>query len=354
HDQQVFAEPLWPFQTKIPAPAVALNSERLVQRHINAMLLSHFLCNEVGVTQKDKHVLTTGWFFEIAANDSLCDRFMDSLKDSGSALLDSSLEGAVKGTVLHGRKASQLRRDASDAIKKLRDRWLDVFNYLEQEKTTAKKDSPYEKRLEVEQKRHMGEYLLRDLAARTFLPGYGFPTDVVNFDNFTIEDYVRTQKQKEQKKDREDNISRHKGLPSRNLAIAIREYAPGAERVLDGRVFRSAGVSLQWHNIAADSNEAQKFDLAWRCDRCGEVGYEDGLANTNSLVCSNSRCGAEIKPSNINKVLVSAGFVTDAYESTTNNVEHQKYIPVQQPWVIVKNAPEVALPDPALGLMRYG
>src|SRR5690606_21166003 len=245
HDQQVFAEPLWPFQTKIPAPAVALNSERLVQRHINAMLLSHFLCNEVGVTQKDKHVLTTGWFFEIAANDSLCDRFMDSLTGSGSALLDSSLEVAVKGTVLHGRKASQLRRDASDAIKKLRDRWLDVFNYLEQEKTTAKKDSPYEKRLEVEQKRHMGEYLLRDLAARTFLPGYGFPTDVVNFDNFTIEDYVRTQKQKEQKKDREDNISRHKGLPSRNLAIAIREYAPGAERVLDGRVFRSAGVSLQ-------------------------------------------------------------------------------------------------------------
>src|SRR5690606_32334595 len=206
----------------------------------------------------------------------------------------------------------------------------------------------------VEQKRHMGEYLLRDLAARTFLPGYGFPTDVVNFDNFTIEDYVRTQKQKEQKKDREDNISRHKGLPSRNLAIAIREYAPGAEIVLDGRVFRSAGVSLQWHNIAADSNEAQKFDLAWRCDRCGELGYEDGLANINSLVCSNSRCGAEIKPSNIKKVLVPAGFVTDAYESTTNNVEHQKYIPVQQPWVIVKNAPEVALPDPALGFMRYG
>lgn len=354
HDQQVFAEPLWPFQTKIPAPAVALNSERLVLRHINAMLLSHFLCKEVGVTQKDKHVLTTGWFFENAANDSLCDRFMDSLKGSGNAVLDSSLEVAVKGTGLHGRNASQLRRDASDAIRKLRDRWLEVFNYLEQEKTTAKKGSPYEKRLEVEQKRHMGEYLLRDLAARTFLPGYGFPTDVVNFDNFTIEDYVRTQKQKEQKKDREDNISRHKGLPSRNLAIAIREYAPGAEIVLDGRVFRSAGVSLHWHNIAADSNEAQKFDLAWRCDRCGELGYEDGVANINSLVCSNSRCGAEIKSSNIKRVLVPAGFVTDAYESTTNNVEHQKYIPVQQPWVIVKNAPEVALPDPALGFMRSG
>jgi DEAD/DEAH box helicase domain-containing protein len=354
HDQQVFADPLWPFNTKIPAPAVALNSERLVQRHVNAILLSHFLCNDIGVTQKDKHVLTTGWFFEKLGDESLCDRFMDCLKGIGNVELDRALASAVIGTGLHGRKASQLRIDAKDALEKLQDRWLGVFNYLESEKGSAKKDSPYAKRLELELKRHMGEYLLRDLAARTFLPGYGFPTDVVNFNNFTIEDYIRTQKQKETKKDREDNISRYKGLPSRNLAIAIREYAPGAEIVLDGRVFRSAGVSLHWHNIAADSNEAQKFDLAWRCDRCGELGYEDGAADSDSLACSNSSCGAPIKLSNIKKVLVPAGFVTDAYESTTNNVEQQKYIPVQQPWVIVKGAPEIALPDPAMGFMRSG
>ena len=354
HDQQVFADPLWPFNTKIPAPAVALNSERLVQRHVNAILLSHFLCNDIGVTQKDKHVLTTGWFFEKLGDESLCDRFMDSLKGIGNVELDSALASAVIGTGLHGRKASQLRIDAKDALEKLQDRWLGVFNYLESEKGSAKKDSPYAKRLELELKRHMGEYLLRDLAARTFLPGYGFPTDVVNFDNFTIEDYIRTQKQKELKKDREDNISRYKGLPSRNLAIAIREYAPGAEIVLDGRVFRSAGVSLHWHNISANGNEAQKFDLAWRCDRCGELGYEDGAADSDSLACSNSSCGAPIKSSNIKKVLVPAGFVTDAYESTTNNVEQQKYIPVQQPWVIVKGAPEISLPDPAMGFMRSG
>ncbi|MGC6746308.1 hypothetical protein ACP0HM_28140 [Escherichia coli] len=64
------------------------------------------------------------------------------------------------------------------------------------------------------------------------------------------------------KKDREDNVSRYKGLPSRNLGVAIREYAPGAEIILDGRVFRSAGVSLHWHNINADTNEAQRLDCA--------------------------------------------------------------------------------------------
>ena len=354
HDQQVFADPLWPFATIIPAPAVALNSERLVQRHINAMLLSSFLCTDIGVTQKDKHVLTTGWFFEQTDGDSLCDRFVDSLFGTGNVDLDKALKAAARNTGLHGRKALQLRSDAAQAMKLLQDRWIQVFDYLESEEKHAKASSPYAKRLEVEKKRHKGEYLLRDLAARTFLPGYGFPTDVVTFDNFTMEDYVRAQKQKEQKKDREDNISRYKGLPSRNIAIAIREYAPGAEIVLDGRVFRSAGVSLHWHNIVADTNEAQKFDLAWRCHRCGELGYEEGVTDTRSLVCSNASCGSGIKPVNIKKVLVPAGFVTDAYESTTNNVEQQKYIPVQQPWVIVKNAPAVDLPDPSLGFIRSG
>lgn len=56
--------------------------------------------------------------------------------------------------------------------------------------------TPYRKRIELEKKRHCGEYLLRDLAARTFLPGYGFPTDVVTFDNFTMEDYIREKLQK--------------------------------------------------------------------------------------------------------------------------------------------------------------
>ncbi len=137
--------------------------------------------------------------------------------------------------------------------------------------------TPYRKRIELEKKRHCGEYLLRDLAARTFLPGYGFPTDVVTFDNFTMEDYIREKSQKSRdKKDREDNVSRYKGLPSRNLGVAIREYAPGAEIILDGRVFRSAGVSLHWHNINADTNEAQRLDCAWRCHKCGTIGYEEG------------------------------------------------------------------------------
>lgn len=43
HDQQVFHNPKWAFETSIPAPYVALNSKRLIQRHVNSMYLSFFL-----------------------------------------------------------------------------------------------------------------------------------------------------------------------------------------------------------------------------------------------------------------------------------------------------------------------
>ncbi len=43
HDQSVFNNPLWPFTTAMRMPKVSLQSPELIQRHINAWLLSHWL-----------------------------------------------------------------------------------------------------------------------------------------------------------------------------------------------------------------------------------------------------------------------------------------------------------------------
>lgn len=353
HDQQVFANPSWPFETVIPAPAVALNSSRLVQRHVNSLLLADFLCNVVGPTQTEKTSLNAQWFYGDDSGPSQCDRFMELLGLAVTSI-DEALLLLVKGTALAGVAPDQLRRRAMEELRRLQQRWLENYRHLQNEEQQAKSNSPYLKRLQIEKARHCKEYLLRDLAARSWLPGYGFPTDVVNFDNFTIEDYLREKDGAgKDKRDREDNVSRYKGLPSRNLAIAIREYAPGAEIVLDGRVFRSAGVSLHWHNLNADSKEAQKMDLAWRCGVCGELGYEDSLIGTDELLCTNNECNAPITPSNTRRVLLPAGFVTDAYQPASNNINHQKFIPVEPAWVFVK-ADKTPLPNPALGMMAYG
>ena len=47
HDQMVFLQPMWPFVTALPAPAIKLESPVIVQRHFNAMMLSNFLWRSV-------------------------------------------------------------------------------------------------------------------------------------------------------------------------------------------------------------------------------------------------------------------------------------------------------------------
>ncbi|MGG4732070.1 DEAD/DEAH box helicase [Leclercia adecarboxylata] len=353
HDQQVFANPLWPFETVIPAPMVAMNSERLVQRHVNSLLLSEYLCHVVGETKKEKTNLNSEWFFGEEFGQSVCNSFKIWL-ERPTLKIDDALERLVNGTALHGARAELLREKTFHAITGLQKRWQGIFQDLVKQEKESQPNTPYRKRLELEKKRHCDEYLLRDLAARTFLPGYGFPTDVVNFDNFTMEDYIREKTYKNRNKsDREDNVSRYKGLPTRNLSVAIREYAPGAEIILDGRVFRSAGVSLHWHNLNADTNEAQRLDRAWRCQKCGTLGYEEGIGSSVELFCTNGDCGERITRDNTRQVLQPAGFVTDAYDSVTNNIETMKFIPVVPAWVFVK-AERLPLPNPEMGFMASG
>ncbi|MCS6098788.1 DEAD/DEAH box helicase [Shewanella baltica] len=352
HDTQVFNNPAWPFTTLISAPIVSLNSARLTQRHVNAFLLGIFLTQEVGHTEKEKTSLNLSWFYE-SETLSICDRFKANI----AAQIDSfekDISRLTKGTVLEGRSIQSLVDVTVNSIEELQTAWLKELHSVEKELSSTQKDGPYAFRLGMELQRHRREYLLRELAAKAFLPGYGFPTDIVNLDNSNIEDFIREQKGRSKNNaEREDNISRLRGLPSRNLAIAIREYAPGAEMVIDGRVFRSAGVSLNWQNIAvADAKDAQKFDLAWRCVSCGQTGYTTEIQTSDSNLCC-SHCGHSIKVEDKLKVLQPTGFVTDFYASPTNNITTQHYIPVQPAWVSV-NSPIHPLPNPKLGFMRYG
>ncbi|WP_334552226.1 DEAD/DEAH box helicase [Vibrio scophthalmi] len=352
HDQQVFQQPDWPFVTQIPAPYVAFNSQRLVQRHVNSLLLSLFLKSKVGVTSTETTSLNLEWFY-LPRGGAICDALLTWL-DSESAQYDHEVVSLVRGTVLSAVQPAMLRKNAADVIHTLKQRWFDEFDFIEREQRDVQRDTPYAYRLNLEMVRLGKEYLLRELASKAFLPGYGFPTDVVTFDNNNIEDFKREKQRKEKNsKEREDNVSRFRGLPSRNLAVAIREYSPGSEIVLDGRVFRSGGVTLHWHNVSEQAgNEAQKFDLAWRCDCCGQTGFEETVSTSAlDMRCTNALCGSKIKAQHIRQVLQPTGFATDFYHSPSNDISMQKFIPVEEAWVSTGSAPRVDLPNSAMGTM---
>lgn len=72
----------------------------------------------------------------------------------------------------------------------------------------------------------------------------------------TLQEMVSQLRHEEKNQHREDNRAAYRGYPSRGLSLAIREYAPGSDIVLDRRVYRSQGVTLNWHIPPGDPEVA--------------------------------------------------------------------------------------------------
>jgi hypothetical protein len=62
------------------------------------------------------------------------------------------------------------------------------------------------------------------------------------------------------------------GSASRTRDVAIREYAPGAELVIDGLVYRSEGVRPAWGG-GADASHLEDLREHWSCCACGAFGW---------------------------------------------------------------------------------
>ena len=125
-------------------------------------------------------------------------------------------------------------------------------------------DRPAAANLGIQLRRLCGDYLLGVLANRGVLPGHGFPTDVVSF--------VSRQDQPEAGDDRSEERSRFNAFPQRGLDMAIREYAPGSEVVLDGLVHRSAGVTLNWRQpaeVRPACARSRRSNIAGAVANCG-------------------------------------------------------------------------------------
>lgn len=363
HNQRAFKQPKWPFITAIPSPNITLSSERIVQRHLNALFLSTFLKQTTDSQSGDRTKLTTKWLFD-GGDQSKHLAFINWLTESPKELADP-IRSITHGTALAIKTHTTILQECADLISEISRYWIDeqskITSRIEQvslDNRNAKADSrlenqAYLKALELERNRHENEYLLKELAMRTFLPSYGFPTNVVTLNTYNIEQFIHERDQKNtSKQSREDNIFMFKELPSRGMAMALKEYAPGSQVVIDGRVHRVAGISLNWHRpTETAAKEEQKFDIAWRCKTCGANGVEEHAYSSESLNCF--KCQNIIEESTKKIVLRPTGFVTDFFESTTNDISTQSFIRVEQPLIQV-DGEVVCLPNPLSGLIRFG
>jgi DEAD/DEAH box helicase domain-containing protein len=325
HDQAVFNNPTWPFRTPIYVSDVQLHSDRIVQRHINAACLTAFL--ETEVANANALSLNCAWFFTREESGSIAEKFQGWLQTvaPGDARVEHGLRALVRGSGLDGLPRSVLLDRVSETLEAAAGTWLSEQKAIREQLDEIggeHADSPAARALSRQLARLNGEYLLAWLVSRQVLPGYGFPTGVVPFVTTTVEE-LKAEQRKD--KERDESYGRSRGYPSRQLPLAIRDYAPGADIVLDGRVYRSAGVTLNWHIPPDGGENSVKEVQALRrisiCTSCLTVGQGEA---TRCAACGHDGLSFQ-------RYLEPAGFAVDLYEDARMDTRSPLYIPVEEP-----------------------
>lgn len=355
HDQHVFHNPTWPFTTQLRTPGISLSSPLIVQRHINSMLLAHFLRSQ---SKEGKlNTLVLDWWM-LPRGESRQERFVawcDCFDVAKHAALRAGLEALIARTVFEGRNVAALVAEAGRNVAEHANQWLKEFEAINaQIGQLSAKDADEQlplRALQIQAKRLQGEYLLRELATSGVLPGYGFPTDITTFETLN-RDSLEIQRQRDSlQSGREDNKFQRRELPSRDTVTALREYAPGASVVIDGLVYQSAGITLNWHAPATleQVNELQNIRQAWRCGHCGTSGTFVLAQRLEQC----PECGSTLQASkqNMLQYLEPAGFSVDIAAETHNDITLQEYVPVEQPWITAQGA-WIPLPNPGAGRFR--
>ena len=353
HDQSVFGNTRWAFDTSLAAPKVSLDSPVIVQRHVQAFLLTVYFRNVIAEGDQEQFKLTCEAFFggEPQSMATAFSAWCRGMRTSVDPELEAGLRQLLARTLYERRSLDNLLESAARSMEELATQWRTEWNNLRQEQEQVKKEagenSPAYRAVGYHIRRLSEEYLLRELANKGFLPGYGFPTDITPFDNYTVERFKSDRKRQAQ--GREDNRNRYREMPSRDLVTALREYAPGSRVVMDGLVYRSAGLTLNWHVPAdqEDIKEVQNIKWAWRCRQCGD----SGTVHSRKEASNCPSCGAIIQNSYCRRFIEPAGFAVDFYESPSNDVDQQEFVPVEPPWISARGEWR-SLPNPDLGRFR--
>ncbi|MCB1512036.1 MAG: DUF1998 domain-containing protein, partial [Hyphomicrobiaceae bacterium] len=325
----------------VAAPHVALDSRPIVQRHVNAFLLARFLSSRSGNALTAK----IGAFMGCpdapdAPRPLAAERPVRMFKEwLGRGETEDqtrmAIQRLVRGSVLANR--SDLLRASSEAIAEIDTEFVSEWSAL-REQIKGADVTGAAVAVAVQLKRLCGEYLLGELADRGFLPGHGFPNHVVAFELDRELDF---------KDSREDVRARRHGGPKRPLDIAIRDYAPGSETVVDGQVFRVGGVTLNWQRPSSEAGVREVQALRWSalCERCGDSWSGTGDFPTFCRTCGEGSL-------RLDNYLKPAGFLRDRHKSVHANVDTVDFVPAEPTRVSAGKVFWERLPHPEKGRIR--
>ena len=343
-DSEAFRDPRAYLQRTLAAPKVTLSSRPIVQRHVNAFLLGCFMRERAGDALK----MQIGAFLGCPADpkearppkaERPVEGFIEWLERPATAgAYTDSLATLTRRSILEGDQS--LVEDAKASIAELASGFVAEWEGLVALAKDEGLQDAGKSRMAVEIRRMCGEFLLGSLADRGFLPGHGFPTDVVSF--MPGKEFKSPQDAPAEGARQFRTVG-----PQRSLDLAIRDYAPGSEVVLDGLVYKSAGVTLNWKRPANEENvaEVQSLRYLWRCAACGASDIKRGGRPDCCPVCGAERLASE-------EFLRPAGFSVDPRVRAHADTDTLSYVPPEDPVVSTRDTTWQSLPAPELGRYR--
>ena len=235
HDQFYFHNPEKIVQGKIPVPLINLRNTRLAQRHINSFLLGQFL--QTALISRE-NITVAEFFLAPDESNSPASRFEAYIKGKKNRLVEAlkrilPSESPLKPEDCLDESWRMLYSDNPDCVF-IKDVKVPLSSYeiqlselqkLQANATGAELHAIARAKDSVERliDQVKAERLIDFLSGAHWLPSYAFPQDMIRL-------LVRQKNWSEKmrlERDRERGIS---------------EYAPGAEIIADGRLFKSQGV----------------------------------------------------------------------------------------------------------------
>lgn len=328
HEDYVFANPKWAFETQINAPYVDMFSRLILQRHINSMLLAAFF-KAPTEDIKDGTTLNMQWLMLPEDNNKLDEFKAFCKKAPENDQLCTSLTKLIDKTHFANIPLTNFTEELVKKLDNFHKDWFMEYNaILNQLASLEGQEVAAQKSLENQKSRLEKEYILKELIEAGILPRYGFPINLVTFNTHNM---ISANK-KRQSIDREDNPFRRQQLPTRDMATAIREYAPGADIVIDGLVYKSSGITLNWHIPTTDTEvkEIQSIRFIWRCKHCGASGSSH---SNHDIKCP--QCDQIIAPQDTTRYIQPAGFSVDYSDKPHNSVINDNYVTYYEPLVSI-------------------
>lgn len=303
HDLSFYKNPEKMIQGTILPPLFKVDNEKIVRRHVYDVALGMFFAAnpyEYNHNDAEKFINEKGYQKFIAWLQGKPERLVSMLKES-----IPDIDG------LHARLGFDDFSWLEDFIGEdgvftqlIREYESNVANFNKQI-ASLKKDS-IEQAGWCERKRdiYMKNKLIEFLARGNILPRYGFPVDTVELEQNTTAKNI------------------NKLRLSRDLQVAIAEYAPSSEVIADGRLYTSRYIRKaqigkdrqDWHTayIAKCTNEA-----------CNTMNYSLTPVPKEGVPCAS--CGAKLKAMDFfESIEPKNGFVTERKDRDVPMTKQEK------------------------------